>query len=204
MLKKCCQACRAAWFNKHLHTRQKQQNRLRNRIIGDRNNIIRVALDIPKCPLTWRFNRDAIGDCIYGQLAWNEVPRFEGTRCGIRAFRLHTNHTQTRLCFLEGTRNAREKAAAANRDDDGVDIRQLLQQFDTERALSRDNAIIVISGHKNPPLRFGNTLCDSDSLIEIFTVENNIRSVATRRFNLGIACGTRHDYPARNTCFATR
>ena len=132
------------------------------------------------------------------------MPRFKGTRCRIRAFRLHTNHTQTRLCFLEGAGHSREKAAATNRDDDGVDIRELLQQFDTEGALSRDNAIIIVGGHKNPPLRFGDTLCDSDSLIEIFTVENYIRAVRARCLNLGIASHPRHHNPARNPGFAAR
>jgi hypothetical protein len=99
---------------------------------------------------------------------------------------------------------ANEKAAAANRDDDRVDIRELLKQLDTERALSRDNAIVIVGGHKNPPLRFGNTLRDSDSLIKIFTVENNIRAVATRRLNLGITGHPRHHHPARNPGFAAR
>jgi hypothetical protein len=73
MLKKRSKTCGTAWLYEDFHTGKQQQNRLRDGIIRDSNNIIRVALDIPKRTLAWCFDCNSIGDGVNGKLAWNQV-----------------------------------------------------------------------------------------------------------------------------------
>ena len=87
-------------------------------------------------------DRDAVGECAY------TVKRdgFSGFQRALHAggvLRLHAVDFYLGVQRLDGARNAGNQPAAADGADDRIHIRQLIENFQTDCALTGDNFLIV-------------------------------------------------------------
>src|SRR5579864_35041 len=57
--------------------------------------------------------------------------------------RLNSNNSHLRICLFHGTGNAGDQSASADRRDNGLDIRDLLQNFQAHRALACNYDLII-------------------------------------------------------------
>ena len=68
-----------------------------------------------------------------------------------RAGRLHADDARVRQPQLDRRRDAGAESAAADRDEHGVDVRQVGGDLETDRALPRDDQGMVVRRNKRQP-----------------------------------------------------
>ena len=88
------------------------------------------------------FHRDAVGDGGYRVQLLDFAVRQRLLHAG-SACRLHAVHLDARIQRFDGERHAGDESAAAHRHDHRVHIRQLLQHFQTDGALSGDDIFVI-------------------------------------------------------------
>ena len=102
--------------------------------------------------------------------------------------RLNTNNldflAELLLLRADSSGQASQQTAAANTHNHGVNIRNLLQDFQTDRALTGNNVFIVEGVHEHRAGLFGIALRLRQSLIHGHTVQLNLSTVVTGRGNL--------------------
>ena len=102
--------------------------------------------------------------------------------------RLNTNNldllAELLLLRADSSGQASQQTAAANTHNHGVNIRNLLQDFQTDRALTGNNVFIVEGVHEHRAGLFGVALRLRQSLIHGHAVQLNLSTVITGRGNL--------------------
>ena len=102
--------------------------------------------------------------------------------------RLNTNNldllTELLLLRADSSGQTSEQTAAANTHNHGVNIRNLLQNLQTDSALTGNNVFIVEGVHEHRAGLFGVALCLRQSLIHGHAVQLNLSTVITGCSNL--------------------
>ena len=105
---------------------------------------------------------------------------------------LHTNNADlfTQLFFFRTDRRRKtsEQAASANTHNDGIDLRHLFQDFQTDRSLTRDNIFIIEGMHKHRAGLFGIAFCFSQRLVYGRTVQFDLGTVVAGCGHLRKGC----------------
>ena len=111
-------------------------------LVGDRDDFIQVLLQIREDPAARRLDRRAVRDRIdLGKR--DDLPRLQrGLEAG-RPLRLHRDHLHIGLEELGKRRDARRQAASADRDQDDVHQRQVLDDLHGDRPLTGRDVRIV-------------------------------------------------------------
>jgi len=120
------QSGRARSFGQRLLALQQRQNRTRNLILVDRNNLVDILGNDRKGDLARASDSNAIGNRRrrlqrHGMMRLNRIPHRRQPR------RLHANHAHARLYLLHRTRNTTNQPASANRHHHRLQIFHLLQ-----------------------------------------------------------------------------
>ena len=109
---------------------------------------------------------------------------------------LNTNNidllTELLLLRADSSGQTSEQTAAANTHNHGVNVRNLLQDFQTDSALTGNNVFIVEGVHKHRAGLFGVALRLRQSLVHSHTVQLNLSAVITGRGNLRQCRTQRH------------
>ena len=112
-------------------------------------------------------------------------------RC--KARRLHSNDANCRIVGLHRDGDAAHQPAAAHRNHHGFHIRQLLNQFQANGALPRDDGVVVEGMDIGEPLRFAEAQRFLVGLIVIGPVKVDFGAILAGGGHLGEWRGERHD-----------
>src|SRR3990167_1076555 len=81
-------------------------------------------------------------------------------------------------------RHPRQQAAPARRNHDGVELRQLLEQFKSQRSVAANRALVVERVDDQLALLAAEALDHLGALGELVRAEDNLRSQPPRRLHL--------------------
>ena len=183
---------RAGGLNDLLASLKQQQNSGRDFVVRNRNDAVHVLLDVLEGLFARGLYRDAVRNGVngVGRLA---LARAEGVRDSRSALGLYADDLDARVDLLCAGRHAGNQSAAAGRNENHVNERQVAQDFERDGALTGHDVLIV---ERMDELRAG-LLTDLARLGVGFVVdvarENDVRAVALRRGDLGDRRGARHD-----------
>lgn len=99
---------------------------------------------------------------------------------------------------MHGRRNARHQTAAADRNDDDIEIRALLHHFQADGSLSRRDNGIVIRVDEGKIILTGATMRFIHRLGQCFSEQNNLGTEILRLGNFIERRSLRHDDRRRN------
>ena len=90
-------------------------------------------------------------------------------------------------------RDARREPTAADRDDDGPDVRQLLDQLEADRPLARDHPLVLEGVHERRSARLRVCARVLLRVVEHLAAELDPGAVVLRRLDLRDRCVLRHE-----------
>ena len=110
--------------------------------VGDRDDIVNVLAHEAEGDLARVLDGDPVGDRLglggrvdLAVLERRDVRRAPGG--------LDADHADVRPLALDRKRDPREQATASERDDDGVDVRNVFEDLEADRALPGDHELVV-------------------------------------------------------------
>ncbi len=122
----------------------------------------------------------------------------DGDAVGNRALRglagLHADKARTRTAGSERDRDSGRKTAAADREDERLDRRQLVGELETERPLAGDHGRVLERVHERRAGLVGARQCQRERLVEPGPGEHSLGAVVARRLDLGHRCVLRHEH----------
>lgn len=116
----------------------------------------------------------------------------ERHRDGGRAFRLDADDRRLGVDRLDGARHAGQQSAAARGNDDDVEVGYVLQHFYADRALARDDVLVVEGVDEHRARRALDLSRAAIAVVVIVAVELDGRAVAFRRDYLRDGRGLGH------------
>ena len=158
-----------------------------NIVFAHGRHIVHQLLDDGERHLAGAAHRNTVSD------GGNLLQRHQSIRCQrqrvrCRVFRLNTNNldllAELLLLRADSSGQTSQQTAAANTHNHGVNIRNLLQDFQTDRALTGNNVFIVEGVHEHRAGLFGVALRLRQSLIHGHAVQLNLSTVVTGCSNL--------------------
>ena len=147
-------------------------------VLADLDDLVDEALDERERQVPGTLHGDAVGDG-RDTLDVDRPAGRERRRPRCTAFGLHADHAHLGPQRLDGDGNAGEQTAAAQRHDDRVGVRGLLEHLQPDRALARDDRLVVERRHEDPALRIGAR--GGVALLERLAREHDLRAVVGRR-----------------------
>ena len=91
--------------------------------------------------------------------------------------RLHSEDLHRRVRLFHGAGDAADQPSAADGNDDGFDVGMLLQNFEAERSLPRDDGIVIEGVDEREAIVFGSL----DRLLVGFIVVRAVQRRPRRR-----------------------
>ena len=182
----------AGGLNDLLAALEQQQDGGGDLVVGDRNNAVYVLLDIFEGLFARSLYRDAVRDGVNGirRLA---LAGAEGIRDRRSTLGLYADDLDARVDLLGAGSDTGDQSAAAGRNEDHVDKRQVAQDLERDGALAGHDVLVI---ERMDELRAG-LLADLAGLGVGFVIDvarqNDISAVALGRGDLGDRRGARHD-----------
>ena len=133
---------RARALGDHLLLLDKGEDGGGDLVVGDGDDVVNVLLTGVERNSARFLDRDTIGDGgDGGQTLYLAV--VDGIEHAGSAGCLHAVDLDIGIELLDGEGNAGDESAAADRNDDRVRVGQLVENFQTDSALSRDNPVVI-------------------------------------------------------------
>ena len=178
----------AGGLNDLLAALEQQQDGGGDLVVGDRDNAVYVLLDIFEGLFARSLYRDAVCDGVNGirRLA---LARAEGVRDRRSTLGLYADDLDARVDLLGAGSDTGDQSAAAGRNEDHVDKRQVAQDLERDGALTGHDVLIV---ERMDELRAGLPGLGIGFVINVAR-QNDISAVALGRGDLGDRRGARHD-----------
>ena len=159
----------------------------RDLIIGDRNDVIDVLAANFKGQATRLFDSNTVGNGsnaakLLDLLILDRFQHGGGTLC------LHAVDLDIWLDHFDGIGNARNKSAAADGNDNGIHIRDLLHELERDGSLPRNDILIVKGVDKGISLFVTQLQCFFISVVVNALNEAHLGTVALGCLDLGDWC----------------
>ena len=106
--------------------------------------------------------------------------------------RLHAEDLDARVRLLDGDRDARRHSAAADGDDDRLEVRVLLEELEADRPLAGDDEVVVEGVDEHLVLGGLDLLRAVERFVEVRAVEDDAGAVAPGAGDLHQRRGLRH------------
>ncbi len=118
---------------------------------------------------------------------------FAGAQHRGQLLRLDADDADLGVGLLEGAGDAADEAAAADGDDDGFDVGDLLEQFEADGALAADDLGVVEGMDEGAALFDAAAHGFFAGLVVAGAVEDDFGAIAARGGDLDLRRGQRHD-----------
>ena len=183
---------RTRGLNDLLAALEQQQNSGSNLVIGNRDNAVHILLDILKGLFARGLYGDTVSDGVHGigRSALTGAERICDRRC---ALSLYADDLDARVDLLCAGSHAGDQSAAAGRNEDHVNARQVAQDFQCDGALTRHNILIVKRVDELCAGLLADLACLGIGFIVNIARQNNLGTVALGCGNLCNRRGTRHN-----------
>ena len=109
-----------------------------------------------------------------------------------RVFRLNGNHFDLRHQLFDQHRYARREAATANRHEDAVEMRILLQQLKRQRPLSGNDHRMIERRHPGKPLLLRQLYRFCFGFVKVCAVEQHFTAETAYGIHFNIGSSNRH------------
>lgn len=131
----------------------------------------------------------AMPSAMVGEIVIAIGSRRERERIRRRVRRLDADDPQRapllgRLLLRRGG-DAGDEPSAADRDDEGLDSRRLLEDLEADRALARDDVRMVVGRHEDRAGALGELGRRGEGLVEDVPAQHHLRAVVAGRRELG-------------------
>ena len=184
------QARRAcALHQRFLHFKQHDDGLLNIAFIHQQQIIHQPADDFQR-DLARRSHRYAFGNAVAALRVGRALDGVEHGReaCGLNAHDLNVEFDR-----LGGCRHAGNQPAAANRHNQGVQVRHLVQHFQRHRALACHHVGVVIRMHEGQLLLLGQVQGVGAGFVERIAMKHNFCAKSARALHLHAGREARHD-----------
>ena len=185
----CGEARRARAFDDRLFDFEQHDDRLFEHALADQHDVIDKLAHDGQRQDARRLDGNAFGDRIAAELRGFAPHRAIHRRV---AFGLHADHFDGGLDALRGGCDAGNQAAAADRHDQGFELRPGSQHLEPKRALAGNNFFIVVRMHHRQPARCGYGQCVRLRSVEVLAVQDHFGAVAARALDLNRRREARH------------
>jgi hypothetical protein len=117
---------------------------------------------------------------------------------------LHADHAHVGPRGLHRDRDAAGQPAAADRDDDGRQVRQVLEQLEAERSLAGDD-VGIVEGMDEREAGLGGPVASRDeAVVDARADDHDARAQRFGRLDLGDRRALRHEHLARHAALPRR
>jgi len=142
-------------------------------------------------PLADRPSGDPIRDCV-DAVSGVDLTFLErlGDACG--SLGLHTHYSNIGTLGFDRRRDSGDESTAADGDDDGFDLRELIEDFEPDSSLSGHHRLVVEGVDVRPILAFLNLVGSGLRIIVVSTVEHHAATVPLGGFYFRDRCVFRH------------
>ena len=161
----------------------------------EHQDLLDMALDDRAGAGAWVFDRDALGD---GRSAARRLGSGDGAGHGRVGRRLHPNQADGGVQRLGGNGDAGHQAAAADRRDDGVDLRRILEDFQPDGSLPGDDAVVVVGMDQGQAISLHQLVGEGDQVGEFVALLQHPGAEAFGAGDLGEGRAKRHGDSCRN------
>ena len=184
------QADRASAFDHRLLDLEQHQDGLLDVVLGDEDHVVDEIADHRQRQRAGMLDADAVGD---GGLAALAVLSVLGIPRRRETFGLHTDDADVGFDGARRRGDPGDQAAAADGDDEGVDLRLLRQHLEADRALAGDDRRVVEGMHQRVAA-LGDELHAGDAgVFESVALEHDLGAEAARVLHLYRRGEARHD-----------
>ena len=166
--------------------------RLGEHVLRDHADVVYVLLDECEGYVARAAHGDAVGHGAH-DLQGDGMSGEERGWVRRRTRRLRTDDLDIRALRGDSERDSGKEPAAAGAHDDSAHVGHLLEDLQSERALSRDDVGVIERRDEDGPRRLGEGSRLDDCLVERGAVEAHIRAVIPGGDDLGHAGRARHE-----------
>ena len=193
----CGDAGGAGRLQQNFAALENEANGIAQCVVVDEDDVVNKFLDVRK--RTGACNRcgKSIGDGV-DAVETNRRVLLERARHGGCANGFDTNDARGRAQRFDGGGNAGDETAAADRYNDDVDIGQILDDLETNRALTGHDKRILVRMHECEAALFAQLLHLLERL-EHVAVQDDFSAVASAGIDFGLRRVRRHDNRAGNS-----
>ena len=170
---------------------EERQQRLRDLALRDRDDLVDVLLAHGEGVCARQTHREAVGERLRGGDE-DGLVLLHGELHARQHRGLHADDADGRLLLLQRTRDAGDQAAAADGDDDGVEVGVLLEQLQTDCALPSHDLEVVERVDEDLVLLLHHTLRFSSSIVEAVAEQDDVRAPAACVVHFDERSGQRH------------
>ena len=170
---------------------QQGHDRCRDLVLGNRDDVVHIFLHDAEGQVAGRQNMDAVGDG-GAVLDGGDLAGAVGHKHGRHGRRLHADDLDIGTHGLDGNGNAANKTAAADGDDDLLDIGELLKNLEADGPLAGDDIGVIEGVGKGVALFPGQALGFAGGIVIDARYQNDIGAVAARGLHLQDRRALRH------------
>ena len=128
-------ADRSGTLDDELRALEQQDDRLADLIVRHGDDVVTGTIEDRHRQLSGLLDRDSVGD--------REARAARQRACG-----LYADHTRARTACLDRERDARAEPSAADRHDHRLDVVELVDELEADRALARDHDLVLERVHE--------------------------------------------------------
>ena len=168
--------------------------------LGDRDDVVEVRPQVLERPSPERLAARPVRDGPRNEVrlpADDLAAPQRFLRVG-RQLRFDADHPDIRPQRLDRRRDAARQPAAADGQEDGREVGQVLDQLEADRALSRDDPVVVVGRDDGQPPVRGDRLGHPLALIAARPDDDHLGAVRFDPLALDPGCVGRHDHDGRD------
>ena len=186
---------RARALDDQLRALEQEHDRMADLLVGDRDDVVEQVAQDRRGQRAGLLDRDALRDRV-------AVLGAAGERAD--RLRLDADEPHARPERAQRDRDAGREAAAADRDDERPELRQLLGELEPDRSLARDHALVLEGVHERRAGRLDVRVRRRERVVEGLADELDGRAVVPRRVDLRHRRVLRHEDRGRDARLARR
>lgn len=165
-------------------------------VVGDRDDLVDEVLDDVERDGTGTSDQDAVGDGRSGDDV-DGLAGLERRRNGGGVLGLHTDDADRAAelggACLHGCRDAGDQTSPADAEHDGVDVRRVLEEFESERSLPDHDVAVIERMDQHRTRALGELRGETQRGRHRLPLQHDFRSVAARGEQLRHRNAQRHE-----------
>ena len=173
-----------------------------DRRVVEQDDVVEVPLRHRQRPGAGERRAEPVGDAL--GLDLDDLVALDGEADRVRSARFDAVHADPGPLLLERRGDARDQAAAADADDDDVEVGLVLEQLEANRTMAGDDGRVIERVDEAQALRVADPLHLGEGLADVGAMEDDPRAVAEAGIDLGAHGAGGHDDRDRDPRRATR
>ena len=184
---------RARPFDDHLRLFDEGDDGVGDRVVVDRDDAVHESLDQAERAVRWASHGHAVGDRAGGGSTRGAMIG-ERAANAIHGRRLDAGDAHLRACGLDCAGDAAEQPAAAGGHEHLTDLRALVEDFEADRALPRDDGVVIEGRDVDAALAAGDLHRLGTRLFQRCPREHHSRAIFATGGHLGQGRGLGHHH----------